>query len=689
MRAARLLFAAASLQYGPACAAAIEEIVVTEGLPELEARAAYAVTRISAQDIAAAPDLRLDDVLRQVPGFSLFRRASSLLANPTTQGVTLRGIGPNGAGRTLVLLDGVPLNDPFGGWVYWAAVDPAMLAGADVVRGGGAGPFGNQALAGAVVLESRRPAAPSARAEARYGSFDTLDLSAGASGRFGAFGLAVSGHYGDSDGIVLRPEGQRGAADVPAASETGTVRAAVDYDIAADTRLILRSGYFKEERDNGVALAVNATDAVDVSAGLVRDKGRDGVSVQATAFYRARDFAQTFSAVLDDARSQVRLVLDQFDVPAWGAGVIGLARIPLFDDDTLEIGADIRRLDGETNERFRNLGDGFTRRRTAGGDQWLAGAWIEYAGGLSERLSLAGGLRADYWRTDDGIRREADLQSGAVLRDDTIADRDDGLINGRLGITYDATPAIRLRTAGYTGFRLPTLNEFFRPFRVGNDITEANARLDAERLYGLEAGAEYRPLNSVRVSLDYFRNWLEDGVGNVTLAEGPGVFPPAGFVPAGGTLRQRQNIAEIVADGVEVSADLAAGPALDLQLRYLFVDARVTDGGPAPELTGREVAQSPDHTLYAAAYWRPLDDLGLSFEGRYVSGQFDDDRNSRRLDDFLAVDAALFYQAADGVTVFVAGENIFSADIESQIGGDGLVTRAQPQFFSGGVRLRY
>ena len=77
---------------------------------------------LSAEDIRQSPALVADDVLRQVSTFSLFRRTSSLSSHPTAQGVSLRGVGPSGVSRTLVLLDNVPFNDPFGGWVYWTRV---------------------------------------------------------------------------------------------------------------------------------------------------------------------------------------------------------------------------------------------------------------------------------------------------------------------------------------------------------------------------------------------------------------------------------------------------------------------------------------------------------------------------------------------------------------------------------------
>ena len=96
-------------------------VVVTPSRLEQRADEAPAsVTVVTGEDIRESASQTVDDLLRQVPGFSLFRRSSSVVAHPTTQGLSLRGIGPSGTSRALVLLDGVPLNDPFGGWVPWS-----------------------------------------------------------------------------------------------------------------------------------------------------------------------------------------------------------------------------------------------------------------------------------------------------------------------------------------------------------------------------------------------------------------------------------------------------------------------------------------------------------------------------------------------------------------------------------------
>jgi len=132
-------FAAVLCAASSASADQIETVVVTASPPDPVGNGAFSVVKVTPAQLRAQP--QLDAALKQVPGLSLFRRDSSVSANPTTQGVTLRSIAPSGAGRALVTLDGVPQNDPFGNWVIWSALPAEDLRGAEVVRGAGSGPL--------------------------------------------------------------------------------------------------------------------------------------------------------------------------------------------------------------------------------------------------------------------------------------------------------------------------------------------------------------------------------------------------------------------------------------------------------------------------------------------------------------------------------------------------------------------
>ena len=609
---------------------------------------------------------RVDKLLTSVPGIGLFRRADSYTAHPTTQGLTMRGVGANAAGRTLVTLDGVPLNDPFGGWIYWSALGPDAVSEIDVLRGGGAGAFGAQALAGALDMRSQRAGLGDNKISAWLGSRGSYNVSGRAAFQAGDTGLTLTASRFETDGAYLFSEDQRGPVDVPTASEVTSLGAKLDQQLG-DTRLKASARYFKEERVNGLSLATNQTEAIDVDLTLSGEAG--DAAWEVTGYYRDRDFANAFVSARD-GRTVERPVLDQFDVPAWGAGM--LARIQF---DGLEFGIDGRRMSGETNERFRNLGGGFTRQRRAGGDQWILGLYGEY-GAEAGDTAYSATFRMDRWRTYGGERLETNIADGSIVRDDDVANRGSWVWSGRLGLEHALTGAVTMRGAAYKSWRLPTLNEYYRPFRVVNDITEANANLVPEKLYGLELGFDYAPLNTARFSATLFRNWLSDGVGNVTIGFGPGFFPLGGFVPAGGVLRQRANIDRSVIDGFELEADIELQTGWRLTARYLYARARVTAFEARPELVGKRPVQTPRHGITLGT-WYEGEKFTFNSELRYSSAQFDDDLNQRKLDGIVTLNAGASYKLQDNVSLTANVENLFDAEVISAVSGTGLETLAQ------------
>src|SRR4051794_29525861 len=152
-------------------------IVITgKALPEPAAERVYGVERIARRQIEQAPSHALDQLLKDVPGVQQFRRSDSHSGHPTSQGVTLRSLGGNASSRALLVLDGVPQSDPFGGWVNWPAYDPADLNEIRVVRGGGSVANGPGALAGTIEMVSRSD--KGASGELDWGSRDSLEARA-------------------------------------------------------------------------------------------------------------------------------------------------------------------------------------------------------------------------------------------------------------------------------------------------------------------------------------------------------------------------------------------------------------------------------------------------------------------------------------------------------------------------------
>jgi outer membrane receptor protein involved in Fe transport len=621
---------------------------------------------------------RLDEALTMTPGVSLFRRTSSLSANPTTQGISLRAIAPSGAGRALVTLDGAPVNDPFGGWVIWSALPPEDLAGATLVRGAGAGPYGAGALTGVVALRER-PAADGLQA---------LDLSGGerdswrAAAVVGGPDVLVAASGETTDGYVPVRGAERGAADTPLTLRAGNFAFRVQHSVG-QAEASARFGVYREKRGAGLAGANSDASGGSATFTLARPAEDSAPGWRLQGWVRASDFANSSVAVAAN-RATTTPANDEYRTPAQGYG-LNAALQGGHGALGWEAGADARLDRGVEFERFRFQGGRYTRGRKAGGETSVAGVYLNADWNDAPWLVTAG-VRLDAWRASDATRIERDLDTGQLTLDSHPAGSHGVTPTARAGVRYSLTPQTWIRAAGYMGFRPPTLNELHRPFRVGNDVTEANPSLKPERLQGVELGLGGDA--GVSWSATAFYNRLSDPITNVTIGVGPANFPTAGFIPAGGTLRQRQNAGLIKAWGFEGDASGAIGEGLDWRAAFDYTHARVDGAGAAPQLTGKRPAQAPAFTTTAGLDWRPIERLGLSAEARYESLRYEDDLNSRRLKAGLQVDARAAWRLAADAEIYAALDNVGDARIATGQTADGVTSYGEPRTFRVGLAIR-
>ena len=660
---------------------AVPITVIGAGLPRPPGDAAYDVATIDRQRLAGSASNRIEDVLRDVAGLAQFRRSDSRSAQPTSQGATLRGLGGNASSRALVLLDGVPFVDPFGGYVSFAAIDPQRLGLVRVTRGGGSGVAGPGALAGTIELSSAGAAdlAP-LWTDAAYGSRDGVDLHAGASATMaGGFAFA-SGAYARGDGFRPIAASDRGPIDGRAPYEQASVALRGVFPIAPDVELQGSGLAFSDDRTRALPGTANRTRGADASARIV---GRGRFGFELLGYVQMRDFAAGFASANADRTSATR-TLDQFSVPSTAVGGRIEMRLPVAGGMTLRLGADVRHVEGESDELYTFVAGAPTRAREAGGRTLTVGAFADGSWEASPALTLTAGGRVDRWRILDGSLYERTLATGTPLTAVRYPDRAGWRPTARGGIALrPAGGPITLRGAAYLGWRLPTLNELYRPFRVGQDAVAADAGLDPERLRGVDGGIDYDPLGNLHVSATLFWNRLDDAIANVTLARGPGSFPQVGFVA--GRYQMRQNVDAVVSRGAELDARLAAGD-WRLAASYAFTDARVRASGLAAPLDGRRPAQTAKHQASVTLGWARDVIADLSATLRYVGPQSEDDLGALRLRDAVTLDMVAIVPLRAGFTLSLRAENLADARVEAAVSSGPVVERATPRTLWIGLR---
>jgi outer membrane receptor protein involved in Fe transport len=674
----RALLAPLLLASSPVLAQTDEEIVVTgRGLDAAPGEDVFGTIVIDRARLGGSASNRLEDVLRDIPGFQLFRRSDARTANPTSQGATLRALGGNASSRALLILDGVPQTDPFGGWVSWPAYDPQRLGEVRVTRGGGSGANGPGALAGTIELASADPRL-GPTASLAYGSRDGVDLHAGLGVAAGTGFVSLSGAYARGDGFVPIVREDRGAVDRPSPYEQASVAVRAVAPLGGGVELQASALAFRDARERGTAFSDILTRGADASLRLV------GRRWSALAYVQTRDFYNSFASVAA-GRPSVSRASEQYSVPSTGLGARAEWR-PRLGAVALRLGTDWRETIGETRELYSFVAGSPTRGRIAGGRTRTLGGFAE-ASWSDDALTLTAGGRVDHWAIAQGRLHERVLATRNVLTDIAFADRSGWQPTGRAGLAWRAAGKITFRSAAYLGWRLPTLNELYRPFRAGADATAANADLSPERLRGVEAGLDWRPAEGIRFGATLFANRLEDAIANVTLGRGPGTFPGVGFVGAGGEYRQRRNLAAIEAKGIELDGNARRGP-WSLAAGWSWVDASVRADGAAAPLDGLRPAQTPRHSVSASMAWDGGASRRASLAARWVGGQFEDDLNGQRLRGAFTVDAAAAWPLSRHLSIEARAENLTDARVEAAISADGIVERATPRTLWIGLRWR-
>ena len=668
----------------PAQTVTLDPLTITASrAPEPPGQIPFSVFALAGGEVRAAPTTTLDGALRSVPDFSLFRRSDSLTANPTAQGVSLRGLGPSGASRSLVVLDGVPLNDPFGGWVAWTLVPGESLARVELVPGGGATAWGNAALGGVVQLFTEPPAAAQNRINARAGDFSTRSAELEIARPVGRGAVQLLGDAFSTGGFSLVAPERRGPIDIDAASRHSWLAARWRTPLGENLSATFTARTFEETRNNGTPYQRNASRANLASVALAGQPAKD-FAWNAVAYAQDQSFSSTFSSV-NATRTAETPASDQFAVPATAFGAAWTDAWSHAGGTRTSVGGDFRHVRGETREHFTFVNGAFTRLRVAGGAQDVGGLFVLHEQPLAAGLRATLGARLDRWSDTEGHRRESDLATDTASRDDHYAGRSGNEFSPSAGLVWQPAKAWRLRAAAQQAFRRPTLNELYRPFRQGTTVVESNPDLRTERVTTGELGAEFKP-GPLTLGATAFWNDLRDAVGNVTLARGPGTFPLFCTLPAGGIGRQRLNVDRTRVQGLELSASWHASESFSLTAAALLNDATVRRASVNPALVGNQVAQVPRHSASVGATWHAPGGLTFTPRVRWLGRQFEDDENTLRLGEAVVADLGASRALTKHLELFLSVENLANARVETGRSADGVVNTGTPRLALGGLR---
>jgi len=673
----------------------LETVVVTAtrtGLAPTEPAASTTV--LDKEDIAASANVAVDDVLRTIPGFSLYRRSSSMVTSPNSdpeaQGVTLRNIGPSGTSRALVMIDGVPLTDPFTGQVYWGKIDTASIDHIEVVRGGLANLWGNYSMAGAINIITRRPNETGASLQASGGNHGLTDDEVFLSYRRDKLLVHLEGVFFDTSGFPLVAIQERGPIDGNVSSRHEIFNGRVRYDLGDNAHIALHGQYFDEVYDGGTPLRKSDTQSglIDLSGSVRTD---DGSEWQAVVFSNLQDFSIHFSETDEDRVSEE--LSQKQEIPSKDVGGSVVWSKQLWPVLLANGGVDLHWIKGESRDQFftemTGEADGTPAepggtddmeplsRQLSKGEQFFAGFFLQgiYTPTPRWQITLAG--RIDVW---DNYHGEVSVEDEGGRDLTTFNAKTDVKFNPKLSVLYRAADWAHLRAAVYRAFRAPTLAELYRPSAVEGLELEPNPNLDAERLLGAEAGVDLPVTDRLDFRTTGFWSQIEDPITNVDVEFNEDGEP---------TKRMRQNLGLARTVGVEAEALYEILPGLQASASYLFSDGTLVRNPAERDLEGNDLPQVPKHSFTVGGRYSNPKWFTLAAEGRYVDHQFEDAENEERMGSYFIINASLSRELPwwNG-EVFIAAENLLNRQYIVDVGG-GVRKTGTPLLGHGGVRFRF
>ncbi len=652
----------------------LETLVVTATrTPMAVSDLPVSVTVIKRQQIARSASQTLDELLRSVPSFNLFRRSSSLAADPSSQGVKLRNVGGSAVSRALVLVDGIPANDAYAGWVAWRSIPRIGIERIELVPSGSSALYGNYALGGVIQVLSRPIEPRTLEAIADYGSFDSYTISVHAADRAGPVGASVDAETLQSDGYPVVAHYDRGRIDGDTTSRHQTLDGRLQVDPSPQFGFGLEAGYFNEDFNGGTRYTTASVDRLGFSGSahfLPENAGR----IEATLFGHNAEFQQDRARVGPGRNTETLSAHQEVPADDLGGSVLWFTPTLQFHGaHTITVGADARWIDGKTRETLYPAttppSGNPTVQRNATGKQDLHGVFIQDVYDYSSAVNASLALRYDHWQNLSGER--AEIAYDREVTDTRFPDRSESQFSPKFAVRVRLNDWLDVRGAAYHAFRAPTLDELYRPFQVGTVRTDSNPALVAEALRGVEAGVDVGGTRAISARLTGFWNELDNPIVNVS---------------TGPNTRQKQNLGSARISGIEFEGRWTFAPEWFVHAAYTYAPTEVTSAPGRSQLLGKELPETPRNMATLSLTYDDTQRGTAEVTVRYLGKQYENDINTLPMSDVAITDCYAAWHATPQLDLYLGVKNLF--DQTYLVGRAGVDTIGQPRFVHGGVRLR-
>ncbi len=647
------------------------------------------VTIVDRETIESSAAVRVDHLLRKIPGFSLLRQQSSIVSGQTIQGVSLRGVGQSATSRTLVLLDGIPLNDPFGNFIIWSRVPFESIERIEVVRGGGSGIWGNLALGGVIQIITERPTERTVRFLAEGGTRGNSNFDLFAADRNGRVSYSFGSNLYSTDGYFKYSEEDLGRVDERVSLSNETYNGSIDFELAPGSRIYGRASFSDEDKTNGTPLSLSSM--INRYYNIGADIGTsDGSEWNFNLFSTSRS-GNSVSTSIARSRESETPRSERYDLGAVSVGANLQWAKEFTTIHRLAIGADFLWSDSRSNEftGWDREFEIFTKDSRLGGKQIMGGVFAQEIWTPTIRWNVVLGARLDQIKNKSGFSNVRVLGTSELISETNSPDVSNTAFSPSLGVVYHASNSVSLRGSTYKAFRAPTISELYRT-TGSSTVNAGNADLGPEDLVGGEFGFNYSPTSFFDAKVTGF--WSEVD-GTITLKtmgvarDSAAVIEPCGLLPEDGTCRQQNNVGRLRTRGVEVEISLVPHAFWSFTGSYIYDDAELIESADS-NLVGNRIRHVPRHHFVLNGSFNKPSLFAAHVQARFVGDRFENDVNDLPINDLFVVDLQVSRRISPWAESFLSVENLLDKAFEVRPTSTGLTELGMPRMIHGGLRVR-
>ena len=624
-------------------------------------------TLMNRKQIQAMPETGVDQIVNRIPGVWLPNIPTGQL-HPTAQPVNIRGFGTSTTINTLVMVDGVPINDPYFRTINWSTIPKNSVERIEVIRGGGATSlWGNMAMGGVINIITREPNRTGAAADVSYGSYNTTTAEAvGSVVVNDKVKAGASYNHAQSSGYNLTPAQYQNVNLVTTASKADNIAASV-FLTPSDKLKLFAKAYWNQTYEDGLVwtFAHNNWSTYRLLLGGSYQIDEQS-SINASGWVAGGSFGTinvasgSYTLNNTSATNQFVSQIEASPSADQGGSIFYEASFgPLRD---VKIGVDGRRtLITDYNSLYASAITNPTTFVTNGEHrfQGVFGQGTYRFTGVPVEVTV--GVRGDFWQA---LNASVLTQNSSTLN--AVPNTSAASFDPRVGLKFYASDEVTLRGAIYRNFSAPGMNQMYRSFASGTSLTATNPNLQPMTNFGQELGFDFE-WKGFTLSGTYFNNNLNNFIDFVTVCNtNPACAAPlitaAGLSPAFTTIRQYQNVGNATFQGFELIATWQPFEQLKLIGSFTNTVAYLTSStNPALVRTGVQLGQVPSYMFTAGVEWRPIENLVVTASMKSFPQYWNDTGHTQLNDGATLIDLGVRWSPAKDVDFYGSIQNLTNA----------------------------